>query len=78
MSTLEVSASMEADLDNRIEALISKMVAGKATPQEKAEYQELLEQRTKMMRSPVLARLQKMRRLRRTKSTAKYRRSVVA
>lgn len=55
---------MEADLDNRIEVLISKMVAGKATPQEKAEYQELLERRSNLMRSPVVTRLRKMRRLR--------------
>ena len=61
---LEMPASMEANLDYRIEILISKLVAGNASPQEKAEYQELLERRAKMMRSPMHARVENLRRLR--------------
>ena len=64
MEQIENNLSLEAELDRKIELLIDKMVSGEATPQERSEYQALVERRSRMMRSPVLDRLRELKKLR--------------
>jgi hypothetical protein len=45
--------SQEAEIDRQIEGLIAKMVAGKATEEDKRAYRELSERRAARMQAPI-------------------------
>jgi hypothetical protein len=64
MTTNEPPSSKEAELDRSIKILITKVVTRSASPQETSELQELMQKRQTLMRSPVLDRLEKLRRQR--------------
>jgi hypothetical protein len=49
-------ASLESVLDKRLEDLISKLVAGNASPEERAEIAALTKQRSMLMYPPRLER----------------------
>jgi hypothetical protein len=46
------NSSLESELDFQIEELIGKMVEGSATERDRYRYQELVEQRSKLMIPP--------------------------
>lgn len=55
--------SRESEIDKVLEDLIGKLIAGELTPKEEAEFEELLAQRSRLMRPMGMYRGQGGRRL---------------
>lgn len=51
--------SQEFEIDGNVENLLGKLVAGSLTPAEESQYQQLLIQRSRLMRSPISGRFKK-------------------
>lgn len=50
MDNFYSTSSKESEIDARLDALIAKISTGRATGREKAEFEELLASRTRLMR----------------------------
>lgn len=48
--------SKEFDIDETVETLLGKLVSGAITPSEESQYQQLLVQRSRLMRTAVRSR----------------------
>jgi hypothetical protein len=62
MSVTEQTFSSEEQLQSAIQRLIAKTMTGSATPSDKALLQDLLDQKSRGMRSPAFERIEKIRR----------------
>ena len=61
----DLPISAEAALDREIEELIAKIVAGTATDEEAARYNELSRQRVRRMQPSAVTRFEELKKLRR-------------